>query len=352
MNKLQVEARVHELVDHVVVARGKIEDEYVEAKGTWPGPDKAAQLAGMANKAAGHPIIWIVGLSEDEHKVLALDDTDPAQWWPRMEKAFAYEVTPELTPLKVYTEHGPVMCLHFKTDGAPYMVKTPNSGWSEAAVPWREGTRTRSARRGELLSLLVQSVNIPVLELVAAKIMLGTVGAARPGETAPPALYIHGRLFIESEAGAHLVFPRHRRSASVRLSSGEVFDADLSYAPVNQQAAEWRQLEARMRTDGGAYMAFTPGVDPFGISSTRAGLVVRGPDLVTFRGGIHGGISKGDAAVIAKSDWVEVRIRMQVGGASKRAASISRRLRARSRDGEDTAPAWLLNAADDSLPSV
>ncbi|WP_433629079.1 hypothetical protein [Nocardia sp. CA-120079] len=349
MNKLQVEARVHELVDHVV-AGGKIEDEYVEAKGVWPGLDKAARLAGMANKAAGHPIIWIVGLSEDEHKVVALDDTDPAQWWPGMEKAFAYEVTPELTPLKVYTAHGSVMCLHFETDGAPYMVKTPNSGWTEAAVPWREGTRTRSARRGELLSLLVQSVNIPVLELVGAKVMLGTVGAARPGETVPPALYIHGQMFIESVAGAHLVFPPHRRSASVRLSSGEVFDAGLSYYPVNQQVADWKRLQARMRTDGGVYEVAPLGVDPYGISSTRAGLIVRGPDLVAFRGTVLGGISEESAAVIAKADWVEIGIRMQVG-TSERAASVSRRLHARSRDGETTAPAWLLNAADDSLPS-
>lgn len=77
----------------------------------------------MANAAHGHSIMWIVGLSEEKRAVVPIDDTDPANWWPQMQKQFAYEVTPDLTVVNVSTDHGKVVCLHFETNRAPYFVK-------------------------------------------------------------------------------------------------------------------------------------------------------------------------------------------------------------------------------------
>ena len=50
-----------------------------------------------------------------------------------------------------------VVALYFETEhGAPYVVKHQTGGsYPERAVPWREGTRIRAARRHELLSILV-----------------------------------------------------------------------------------------------------------------------------------------------------------------------------------------------------
>lgn len=84
MNKVQLEIRVNEIVNHVI-AGGKVEDDHVEAKREWPKLDKAGQLAGMANAAGGYPILWIIGLCEGSHKIVAVDDTDPASWWQQMQ---------------------------------------------------------------------------------------------------------------------------------------------------------------------------------------------------------------------------------------------------------------------------
>jgi hypothetical protein len=69
--------------------------------------------------------------------------------------------------------HGTVgapIAIAFDPDGAPFLVKNPNHGNKlgeviESEVPWREGTRIRSAKRGEFLSMMYRQTLVPDVEI-------------------------------------------------------------------------------------------------------------------------------------------------------------------------------------------
>src|SRR5215218_4078138 len=71
------------------------EDDFTECKATWPEPDKARQLAALANRAAGEPIVYIIGLDDTSGAVTDPGPVDPADWYPGLEKHFD-EVAPEV----------------------------------------------------------------------------------------------------------------------------------------------------------------------------------------------------------------------------------------------------------------
>lgn len=60
----------------------------------------------------------------------------------------------------------PVLALAFETDEAPYVVKA-SEGLVDLEVPWRDGTTTQSAKRSELLRILMPSALAPDAELLA-----------------------------------------------------------------------------------------------------------------------------------------------------------------------------------------
>src|SRR5262245_50206703 len=177
----QLEARVLELVD-LVLAGGRIEDDLVECKGQWPDPQKRPsyrQLAGAANKARGEPILWIIGLDEDAHTLTEVRPVDLADWWPSMSSHFDQEA-PELEHHRVVHvgDGQAVTALRFLTDNSPYLILSGGEdGKLDREVPIRDGTRTRSARRDELMRLLIPAVAPPVAQLLSASL---TVTYSRP----------------------------------------------------------------------------------------------------------------------------------------------------------------------------
>jgi hypothetical protein len=170
----QLEARVIGLVD-LVLAGGRIEDDLVECKRQWPDPQQRSssrQLAGHANKARGEPILWIIGLDENSHALTQLDMVEVADWWAAVASRFD-PPAPELEHhLIVHIGEGQaVTALRFLTDRSPYVILGGGeSGSLEREVPIRDGTRTRSARRDELLRLLIPAVAPPSAQLLAAKL--------------------------------------------------------------------------------------------------------------------------------------------------------------------------------------
>jgi len=164
----QLEARILELVDTVV--RGhRIEDDLVECKREWPPISKARQLAGSANSAHGDPILWIVGLDEDAQQIATVDQQDPAQWWSQMQARFDQGIAPTLTAhLRVPVGNNEsVIALLFETDRAPYLVKC-TGGSPEREVAVRDGTRTRSAHRDELIRMMTPALRVPQVIILGA----------------------------------------------------------------------------------------------------------------------------------------------------------------------------------------
>ena len=158
MKNSQIERWALEIIDRVE-ARQPIEDSRVELKAKWPDePTKAARrIAGHANAARGEHILWLIGVDE-EKGVLGADYLEMTEWVTGISKQFDGPV-PRCHDLNVSAgNRQTVVALLFETDCAPYVVVNPAFGSvkGEAVqfeVPWREGTKTRSASRADLIRI-------------------------------------------------------------------------------------------------------------------------------------------------------------------------------------------------------
>ncbi|MFE7723915.1 hypothetical protein ACFU44_33370 [Nocardia rhizosphaerihabitans] len=322
MHKVQLEARVNEIVAHVV-SGGKVEDDHIELKRTWPEDDKAGQLAGAANKAGGQPILWIIGLCEGSHQVVDLKHTDPANWWQQMQGAFAFDVAPSLTHHGFMTQHGYVVALLFETDRAPYLVKLPKvpkdpnnpaSGyrWASNAVPWREGTSVRSATRAELLSILAPLAALPKLDLVDSQAALYEPAEISVG-TQLSLLVVEGTMLIDAPPSKHVLYPTHRHNLTVTASDGTEFEVRGGGVKFGTSA----EFRAPSHPPSGVF-APPPrlkAVNQYGASDQPAGLVVLAPDVVTWK--VSLAIESHKALPLYGAHWLDVRLTLPISSSSQ-----------------------------------
>ncbi|MFQ6330940.1 helix-turn-helix domain-containing protein [Nocardia sp. CWNU-33] len=290
-----------------MVGGAKFEDDYVDLKATWPDPYKAARLiAAMANASAGEQIIWIIGLDEGKHAVVPLDDTDAANWWAQAESKFADGTTPDLQVLVVPTDTGPVTCLHFETDRAPYMVKPEKEGAVTREIPWRTGTRTKSASRPEVLSMLLPQIKVPAMEPVEGQAEFHHVG----DDPRDFVFQLDTTIFVDYP-GTNIVLPRHRWSGTFQTANGVLVRMHSIRCIGEDDQANNR----------------------YGIVSRGAGLIVTGPDVFRVIARADVVCSLEEATEIVKSDWVDVDLSFHVNSTDK-AAHVGQRL-------------WLLPESDD-----
>ncbi len=154
----RLELAVSEIVDRVVRQRLRVEDDLVECKSVWPEPsDGATQLAGLANRAGGADVMWIVGLNENRHEVVPFDDSaDFSQWLAQVASWFDGGVFPGAMCTRLVTEWGPVVAMKFRTAERPFVIgKSATDRW----VPFRAGTAIRRASRMDLLHILVPRID-------------------------------------------------------------------------------------------------------------------------------------------------------------------------------------------------
>jgi hypothetical protein len=207
----------------------------VELKADWPEPKKAARrLAGHANASRGPYVLWLIGVDETSGVNAALTPIDGAQWYPQVAAEFD-GVPPGVHDLIVPTPSGPVTALLFDTARPPYVVKNPAFGSERGEfvaleVPWREGTRVRSATRSELLRLLVPLAETPDVEVLRCAVALGDeparedkYGEHLEAEQLQPHLSwnVSLRLYITPRSQQLLVLPIHRTSLTLRAGDVE-----------------------------------------------------------------------------------------------------------------------------------
>jgi len=171
----QIELRVRQRLDRAK-AGDHVEDSSIELKDQWPDPIKTARrLAAHANAARLEPIIWVIG-AKDDGTVSGAAKEDLASIWPAVEAEFEDRFAPELlrSDLIAY-DSASVLAVTWVTNRPPYVVK--RSDYFE--VPWRDGTRVRSAKRHELLRMLTSTVTLPSCEPFGLEIALLHNGAWR-----------------------------------------------------------------------------------------------------------------------------------------------------------------------------
>ena len=220
MRASELEVRVLQILDQVR-AGSRIEDSRVELKSIWPPPEKAARrLAAHANASGGEAFLWVIGVDE-ERGVVGANDTELANWISAVHGQFD-RLWPDLErDLVILCDEGSVVALLFNSDRAPYLVKNPAFGTPEGGpvsleLPWREGTAVRSARRDDVLRILVPVAANPEIEVLGAELSIDR----DQDRSSTASLTID--LYVAPGGVAQLTIPFHRISGTVRCLEGGV----------------------------------------------------------------------------------------------------------------------------------
>lgn len=221
-----LQAQILEAIEQVLRG-GRPEDSRLELKSGEVSniPRTARQLAAHANAARGEPLVWIVGLNERDRLVDGAQIGDFAEWISKIESWF--NGSPPHVVLHRYVAHEgkDVLGIVFDTKAAPFVVKNPSFGIDkenvEFEVPWRYGTRAQSAKKSELLRLLVPLTELPECELVDCR-MLTRSSTLKPRSLT---LTLEANVYIIARGGSKLIVPLHRCACRFRVAG----DAEWIY---------------------------------------------------------------------------------------------------------------------------
>ncbi|QDG49319.1 hypothetical protein FIV42_00780 [Persicimonas caeni] len=227
MRKIDVEAWARRVID-MVLEGNRVEDSRVELKAHFPGdhphiPEDdhvfkhARQLAGHANAARGAELLWLFGLDDEAHCITDVATDKREHWYQRISSKFESLVPELLECLTIDHADGVVVAFYFGTERAPYLVNNPKGGRIDFEVPWREDNTTRTARRRDLVSVLV-----PVQRLPDAEMLLAAASVGRPKDRL--VFCLDAQIYLEPLGEGQIVFPFHR----IRLESPELESIHLS----------------------------------------------------------------------------------------------------------------------------
>ena len=187
-----------------------IEDSRVELKSEWIDSKKAARrIAGHANASHGEPILWLMGVDE-KRGVVGANHTEMSTWWSKVESEFN-ELAPSLIrDMNVPYEGKTVVALLFENDRAPYVVRCPDKP-DILEVPWREGTKVRSARRSDLIKVLSPLTHAPEMEVRSCDLNVQRHQRS-PTFSVRMLLYV-----VLRTSNTPITIPCHRCSAEIHL---------------------------------------------------------------------------------------------------------------------------------------
>jgi hypothetical protein len=209
MTRGELLARCSPILD--AAKEGKpVEDSFVELKSELPQEAKAARgLAGLANAAGGEPVIWLVGIDEKSHKVVGAPKVEFSSWYPRIQRLFDGPAPKLSLNENIPTGEQIVVAMVFETDEAPYVVTMEQD---RRDIPWREGNRTRSAYRQELLRTLIGPSLMPAVDVTTAVFRTTREAGGRLCR-----IDLHAYLYVKPRSDRKLIFPKHDCKAYVEI---------------------------------------------------------------------------------------------------------------------------------------
>ncbi len=231
MRATDVEQWCTKVVDHL--QRGlRVEDDRVELKRELPSGDvtKAARrIAGHANQARSDRILWIIGAEEDPTpRVTGVveGEQDVADWWVPVEARFD-DVAPSPTIVRLTVEDGlAVVAIGFETTRPPYVIKH-GSDLVNREVPWREGTRVRTANRSDLLRLLVPVVELPRIAHLDSYVRLRPAWGSKDADSERRYEW-RGSVVLYMDTERTVILPDHRCHATLLVETERI---NLSATP-------------------------------------------------------------------------------------------------------------------------
>jgi hypothetical protein len=217
MVAFEIEAWARKLTERIL-GGGQAEDARVEVKSDWPSDhrDIARRIGAMCNAARRAPVLLLIGVDEKSHRVTGAKNIDMASWWGAVKSHFDSSSPVMHEHAFDYVPAQTIVGIQFDTDAVPYVVKTGIPGAITHEVPWREGTRVRSALRGDLLKILLPLESLPLAEVVEASI---THRHGSESQSKGPRFEFVVHAFVDPRS-ARLTIPSHQFVAGFRSAAG------------------------------------------------------------------------------------------------------------------------------------
>lgn len=290
MNKRQIEAWALQIIDGIKDG-ALTEDSLVELKRTFPEAPKAARrIAGHANAARGESILWLIGVDERQGIVGINNDIDLASWWPQVESCFD-GIAPYLTDLIVPSEDKRVIALLFETDRAPFVVKNSYGGAIQFEVPWRSGTKIRSAKREEIIRIIAPLERIPDLEITHGYFYLVE-------ESDFDEYFLSIDIYMIPKTDERVIVPFHKCSISVREKGKHEWLGIDDFSMLPEGRYEYNSTPDKEYKSHAIFRKSFHSTSPT-INSTKSELIIDGAGLVHLKANI---ITPRDGEPFAKSD--------------------------------------------------
>jgi hypothetical protein len=293
MRKADIEAWALRVIDRAVNKQPN-EDASVELKSDWPTDyyKTARQIAAHANAARGESILWLMGVDQKKG-VTGADSLELANWWPGVRTHFD-ELYPTMqADLNIPWQGLTVVALLFETDRAPFLIRIPQHGSRDGPaasleVPWREGTNTRSAKRSDLLRLLVPLQRSPSFEALRGTLISRKLLDA---STKPIALDWQANLtlYVSPRAENRVVIPFHKCGGTLDIAGAlpaKSFDLMQLHPPLSMSSGGFRLLSET-------------------INSTPHELIINGPGMLELFCKVQTPLTEGvdKEAMISVSLW-------------------------------------------------
>lgn len=301
MKSLEIESWALRVLEQIE-SKQRVEDLRVELKSEWPSDIQktARQLAGHANSARGENTLWIIGADEGRSVVTGAAYEDLAKWFPQVQSEFE-GLAPSLTDINIKRKDKTIAALCFDTSRFPYVVKNPvfgqkSGGPVEFEVPWREGTRTRTATRSDMVLMLSPLIGMPRIQVLSGELRFI---AASP-HTGNPHLELMVLTYVSVPDSTPITFPFHKCSSILTIVGHAIPDAlnvRLTTLRVRRQ-----QLQAKM--DGGPAFP-TVRIIHDAIEPTEDEVVIRGCGKMLVEGRM-------EVPEVLISDWQEVQVNVTV----------------------------------------
>ncbi len=281
MESAELEYKVREIAIRIDAGQ-QVEDDRVEVKRAWIRTWKAAwRIGGHANAAGAEPILWVFGLDEQGEKgkrVVGIETKDQAAWISEVESNFVGFPPHRLREMAIIYQDKTLFAILFGTDRAPYVVKNPKGGPVQYGVPWRDGTRVRTARHEDLIEVLVPQLRLPDIDPVS--------GYLRFERYKKESCYwnFELRVFITPRSSKPIVVPFYRMEAKGVISDYRrtlgfedvALKAPTKFAPGTGSPYGTGRVRSLMDVN------YVP--DSHTIESTNAEAVIHGPGIAVIKG--------------------------------------------------------------------
>ncbi len=307
MTPFQLEARTLQIVERVL-ANHPVEDATVELKSEWPKDryEAARQLAGHANAARGEPVLWIIGIHDRSGTVFGADAQEMSNWYSQVKSHHDTGMAPDMVMhLNVPYGQKTLVAMLFDTQRYPYVVKNPEFGKQKGSLisyelPWREATSVRSARREDLLRMMMPLELLPECEVLSADF------GEWSSKLSEHPVRLTMEMYLTPRSDRRVVIPHHKCKVAIRFED-ELFP--LAIEELRSEEASARQA-SNFLADMGQGLPSAVSNSPLMVVSGAKELILLGPGSV-----ILFAFSK-EPLKDVKAERIRVVVKMQPIGAS------------------------------------